>query len=152
MALSVSPIAADDFEHDRRTLKGIQSMAVWVVELDPDAGLTVDQIRTDVELKLRLAGIKIDPRSNVRLCIKIVALLGETVSGRPTGNYCFYVHVGFEQMAYLARDLSVLTIAETWSVGGVVTGSSSPFKVRCRETVRGFVDNFVNAYLSVNPK
>jgi hypothetical protein len=155
---SVSPVEAEVGD-SRKTLKGIQSMDVLIEigtldshkERVEKAGLTVEQLRTDVELKLRLAGIKIDPAADDFLYINVSILLGETVSGRPTGDYMFNVDVGFRQMVRLARDPSISALAETWLIGHIATAQGNP-KDRCREKVRDLVDNFVNAYLSVNPK
>jgi len=57
-----SSVYAWNDESTRETLQGFDSMLIMVGELRPEierAGLTVDQLRTDVELKLKLAGIKL---------------------------------------------------------------------------------------------
>jgi outer membrane lipoprotein-sorting protein len=61
LVLSTS-VFAGDIKSDRETLKNLKGVHVHVQDLNQDieqAGLSKDQIRTDVELKLRLAGIKV---------------------------------------------------------------------------------------------
>ena len=58
--------AIGDSEYSRPTLRGLNSVFVLVEEVDPEIerdGLTASQIKTDVELKLRLAGIKVFSRA-----------------------------------------------------------------------------------------
>jgi hypothetical protein len=53
-------VVADDGETNRQSLKGTKVLSVAVENLSADAagdGLTDDQIRTDVALRLRKAGI-----------------------------------------------------------------------------------------------
>ena len=57
-----SPVVAQDNNFSRATLKGISIVPVVVENLPPGAsalGLTKDVIQTDVELKLRLAGMRV---------------------------------------------------------------------------------------------
>ena len=53
-----SSVLAVDDKDSRETLKGLNGIYVFVVDLNPDikqAGLSESQIQNDVELKLRLA-------------------------------------------------------------------------------------------------
>src|SRR4030095_1084507 len=86
LAFWVSAVVAGDFESNRRTLQGIRSLNVIIGDLDSDgrkSGLTEEQLRTDVELKLRLAGITIDPKSVQFL------YLGLTILPTENGVYAF---------------------------------------------------------------
>ena len=59
---AVSLSRASDGPLDRDTLRGLSAVQVLVEKLDDDAkraGFDVNTIQTDVELKLRLAGIKV---------------------------------------------------------------------------------------------
>ncbi len=66
IAFTLAPaILAVDSESTRESLRGIPGVYVLIEHLNPDAesdGLTRTQLRTDVELKLRLAGIKVFTR------------------------------------------------------------------------------------------
>jgi len=134
---------------DAKSLRGIHGLQVVVEELSSaveQAGLHRTDIQTDVELKLRLAGIKVlpedDPSGSPYLYINAHVILGQTM---PT-----YAAVDCElhQYVILARDESIKTTAATWNTGSA--GISSLEHVR--DHIKDLVDIFINDYLSVNPK
>jgi hypothetical protein len=58
----VQAAMAGDSPYERETLRGLNGISVVVEELSSvssSAGLSKDQLRTAVELKLRLAGVKV---------------------------------------------------------------------------------------------
>jgi hypothetical protein len=60
---------ASDDEYTRESLRGLHGVYVLVEDLRPEveqAGLTVAMIRTDAELKLRLAGIRVLTQGGTR--------------------------------------------------------------------------------------
>jgi hypothetical protein len=62
LVLVLCSISPADNEDSRASLKGLPGFSVLVEELSPEveqAGLKVADIQTDVELKLRLAGIPV---------------------------------------------------------------------------------------------
>jgi hypothetical protein len=66
------PIWVSDTPMERATLKGVPTVDVVIEKIDSDAerdGLSRSQIQTDVELRLRQAGITVVPSS---LCILLV--------------------------------------------------------------------------------
>ncbi len=145
-------IASDD-KYARSTLKGFTGVNVIVRYLDPDIekdGLTMLQITTDVELKLRLAGIKVLALTEMRkkalhtLVIDLGILKTKSFKG-----YVYRIDVSLEQFVYLKRNSSVPINFSTWSTGtlGITTDISD-----IRNAVENQVDIFINAYLSVNPK
>ena len=130
-------------------LKGITSLLVLIEGLDQGAaklGLTADSIRTDVELKLRLAGIKI-----------------LSTKDRVVGNPCLYINVSvmenglaanasveFDQDVRLDRDTSIwLTGATTWESAVLI---SNPSARGVRDHIKDKIDLFLNAWLRANPK
>jgi hypothetical protein len=142
-------LLASDAELNRRTLKGIKSISVLVENLSDAAisdGLSVSQIQTDVELRLRLAGIRVDPTTEPYLYVRANLLKTDLV-----GLYAYSSEVEFNQpVRVVATD--GFTVGTTWSVGTVGAIRSPNMSKRIRESVGDFVDEFINAYLSVNPK
>jgi hypothetical protein len=69
-----------------------------------------------------------------------------------TGLYAYYIAVELNQDVWLPRDLDIETLkATTWRSGAV--GSIGGTKIRdVRESVLDLVDEFINAYLAVNPE
>src|SRR3989442_2679525 len=146
--------AADEI--GRESLKGLRAVHVVIERMSPEAerdGLPRDTIQTDVELKLRQAGITVSSKSEPPAFAYIYVNVNTLKAAPPTsGLYAYCVHVELVQGVTLARNAKVLTYAPTWralgSVGTVVAVKLS----RVREVVRDAVDEFINDYLAVNPK
>jgi hypothetical protein len=158
LLLASSGAKGIDTEESRATLRGLQGVWVIVDNLGLDveqAGLTQNQIQTDVELRLRKAGIRILTRQET-LSIPgrpwlYVGVETHESRGRP-GLYPFVLSLELWQLVYLARDPNVATQAPTWSHKSILgmTGASHLREVRDRVVV--MVDVFINAYLAVNPE
>jgi len=155
------PAGFQAFSYDgsltRETLRGLQGIEVLVENIAPEAerdGLTRRQVQTDVELRLRRAGIRVLSDEE-----------GHTTPGRPClyinvhtskrdgrGFYAYHVTVALNQDVRLARDLAMESLGTTtWSVSTV--GSVGEARTReVRETVHDGVDEFINAYLAENPE
>ena len=147
--------AAEDSEYTRNTLRGITGVSVLVERLTDQAeqdGLRKEDIQTDVELKLRLAGIKVlsgkasyaNP-GGPYLYVEVTAILSST------GLYAVSTGVSLKQDVLLARDQSTSIAASTWSTDSVVTVGRTRLR-NLRDSIKEDVDEFINAYLSVNPK
>jgi len=138
-------------------LAGLQGMYVVVEDFDLDAkeaGLTEEKIRADVELKLRLAGIKVlsveeglATKSKAFLYVDVT-----TVKEKLHQEYAGSVEVSLRERVYLARDPETITLAATWDKIGIGLGSSDIAKRKIRESIKDLVDEFINDYLAANPK
>ena len=156
--LLCSTAVAGDNEFTRPSLKGIQGVHVVVENLDPteeEAGLTVADLQTDVELKLRLAGIPVLSKQEM-VAVPGMPDLYVTVnvnSSTTRDLWPYAIEIQFQQNVTLVRNPQTLILgATTWSTGAA-TGSVLKQNVRrLREELKDLVDKFVNAYLAVNPK
>jgi len=137
---------------------------VLVEDLDPEgltptiaaAGLTRSAIQTDVEVKLRLAGMAILSEAEMLhapgtpyLYVNANVLAGKTGKGL----WAFNLDLSLNQGVLLERDVRLPGVnAETWRQGrlGMVPASAGP--ARIRSDIRDLVDVFLNAWLTVNPK
>ena len=103
---------------------------------------------TDVELKLRMAGIKvvgkeeIDPDSYAGLLVNV-----NTLRSRPGERAAYSISVSLRQGVRLYRN-GELSVAGTWDTASVGYGDLSAV----RNTLKNKLDAFINAWLSVNPK
>jgi hypothetical protein len=128
---------------------------VVVENLDnPDAekdGLTRDQIQTDVELHLRLAGIKVLTMEQRQATPGMPYLYVNlnTVKNRET--YSFSIEITLRQRVNLRRDPNISVAAATWDVRRIGTVGSADLN-HVRDDIKDDVDKFINAWLSVNPK
>src|SRR2546422_666897 len=108
--------AADEI--GRESLKGLRAVHVVIERMSPEAerdGLPRDTIQTDVELKLRQAGItvssKSEPPAFAYIYVNVNTLKAQ---GPPTsGLYAYCVHVELVQGVTLARNAKALTYAPT---------------------------------------
>lgn len=143
-----SPASAAEDESSRDSLKGLLGVAV-IVERD---ALLPSTIQTDVELRLRLAGIAIVPGtpSGALLYVTMHAIQ----SDQPRGHlYAYSVDVEVMQMVTHVRDRDVPRWAVTWSANKLIAMfGGTAFAANVRERVGDRVDVFVNAYLAANPK
>ena len=151
---------------DPETLQGVKGIAVVIEILTPDAkavGLSRERLRTLVELKLRMAGVKVITIRKKNLAEALVPSLYlnlnvvETRSNRAYA-YVFGATLNFNQLVVLLRDRDIICTATTWDKqqGGVRvgTGNGSPatdLTNFAEEIVEIVVDEFLNDYLAANP-
>jgi hypothetical protein len=137
-------------QHADASLKGIDAVYVAIEPLPDGAtvlGLTEEAIQTDVELKLRLAGLRVVTQSEwLQLPGQPYLYVKINVS---TGSQAANVDVELCQNVLLKRNNSPAFGVATWRVGGVISGPDAQF---IRERTKDLVDKFLNAWLSVNPK
>jgi hypothetical protein len=141
----------------QRSLAGISVMGVVVQDLTKDAieaGLIKEQIRTDVELKLRREGIRIvseeeqlkvpgSPCINVQInCLRHKTL----------PILVFDINVTLIQGVFLMRNQEITAIGGTWFRDLLGCVGDSLFVSTVRQGVDDLVDIFLNDYLAANPK
>ena len=126
-------------------------------------GLSEEAIRTDVELKLRMAGIPVlsglaEASTTPGRPILSIVLFGTQQDAGGTSQLktaIYSIDVEFYQKVRLVRWAMAYELsAITWSVGtfGVKKDTDAEIVRKIREFTKDLVDSFINAYLSVNPK
>jgi hypothetical protein len=145
--------AADD-EDTRTTLRRLSGIRVLIESLEPDmerAGLSQQQLQTDVELQLRHAGLRV-----------LTTEEWAQVPGRPwlyvnvqvlviDNDLAVYgIRVEVNQDAHLAAHDAFADVA-TWDKGGIGATEMTNLPPHVRNSLRDLVDEFIAAYLSVNP-
>jgi hypothetical protein len=156
---TVALLAADD-KYTRPSLSGLRAVQVVVEAFSASSqpllearGLTVNAIQTDAELRLRKAGIRVLTREErlktpgaPYLYLNAIITTGSSLWGNSLA-------VSIVQDVSLGRDQSIQIQAATWSVesgGGIIL----PERIaqRVRDGFNDMVDQFINAYLSVNQR
>lgn len=156
--LLISPCVNSEFvADDRETLRGIKAIFVAIEHLRNEAekfGLTKDKIRSDVELQLKMAGIKVVSKEewlkipgSPRLYINI-----NQVYNNQVGAFVCDINVNFNQMVYLERKPDVSCMATTWWTTATGAVGVKEMEKKIRETIKDQVDVFLNEYFAVNPK
>ena len=141
-----------DTKESRTSLKGIESLHVMVGSLPAEAekaGLTRNQVQTDVELRLRKAGVRVDT-SDSGVVLLYVNVAVQTNQNLPR-LFAVAVSLLLVQPAYLERNFDY-AVATTWQKGTFGFVGENIFRNTVRETVGDLVDAFINAYLEENPK
>ena len=143
-------LAAFDTEVTRPSLKGLHGVSVVVeafYEKSERAGFDTRTFQTDVELELRMAGIKVlsleqalDSPGRPTLWVWVSAVHQE-----PDQRAAFSIILRLVQATRLMRDPEQSALATTWSTSHVGQGDL-PF---IREHLKDVVGRFINAWLSV---
>jgi hypothetical protein len=142
--------------HDARALKGLRGIYVVVDKIPSEFQKKIgeEQIKKDIELKLRTAGIKVVSESEGIKCddIGVLSLNLNILEGSRlvAGLIIFGIRVEVWQYAIILpvqQKMTATTWLKSW-VGAV--GSSNIFKIR--DKIREELDFFITDYLSVNPR
>jgi hypothetical protein len=134
--------------YSRVTLRGLASSRILVKVFDSN-GKSIERLESaiikDLNRKLRIAGIRVDPKSNnsIELYVNILEVpeVPETLM--------YVIEIAVFQKGRLTRNetASICDVC-TWSLG--YYGLSHNMS-KIRDNTKGQIDVFVNAYLSVNP-
>jgi len=125
------------------TLRNLPKFSVLVdMAPEPEIKITKTTIRTDVEVRLRKAGISIfsykeAPSSAPYLHVSY------TQSGA-----AFSIMLSLNQEVCLVSRPTSTTIATTWEANGTGTASRATY---IRQAIKSLTNKFINDYLSVNP-
>jgi hypothetical protein len=151
LVVTVQPTQAEK----KDSMRGLSGLQVVVEDIDSDAaqnGLRRSDVQTDVELKLRLAGITVltEEQNLASAASPFIHVVITTLKSqnRP-GLYSYDVSVQLKQWVTLANGSH--TYAGTWGDGSI--GIVGTDKLRTiRDSVKDVVDAFINDWLAVNPK
>lgn len=151
MALLSATVLADTGTNSDATLRNTPAMHVAIKAFGADAknaDFKTQTFRTDVELKLRLAGIgvlsaddRLDATGQPYIYLNITPLHDRRGDAASYG-----IQLEFRQTVPLVRDPSVAVDASTWSIGLVGYGRLA----NVRGHVRDMMDTFINVWLGVN--
>ena len=147
---------------ERISLRGLPGVYLYVSDLDADiegSGLSRDQLQTDVEAKLRKAGIRVltqeERRQTPSMPALLVVLNSQKVKQAPAAGgddlYSYSCSIELRQMVSLKGRPSISTLATTWSTGGIGFTEASNIR-RVRDAISYDIDEFIRAYRAVNPK
>ena len=152
-----SPLFAINGKSNRATLRGLDGVGVLVEQLAPEVekeGLIKNQLQIEVELKLKMAGIKVLTKEE---CLKtpgepyLYVNVNVNIAKTESDIYPYSIDVLLMQKVSLLRDPKQTTYAVTWSTGGVGSIEKSILS-QLRTSVEEMVDLFIKTYLSENPK
>jgi hypothetical protein len=151
---SVSTATADN-RWQRPAIQGLTAVGVMIEDLSQELeqdGVTESHLQTDVERRLRKAGIRVltdaqwqEAPESPYLYVRV------TAAKRAYGLYGYAISVHLKQVVVLTRDPGIRLFAATWETGGV--GTIGAMNVRgLRQSVTAYVDEFITAYRTMNPE
>ena len=147
----VPNVKAKYWETCEESLKGIRSIFV-LVNAHSDLkklGITNEKIKTDVELKLRTAGINVlsGDLSGIEPGLSVV------VWGVEHENLVYYtISVSLRQNVKLSRNLNLECYSKTWESTWAGLTQADRLEQKARIVIKDMIDEFLNEYLTVNSK
>ena len=144
--------SASDSAIERISLTGLTTLSVVVEDLAAVAeksGLTRATLESDAQRRLQQAGISVTPDADAYLYIHVI--VADAGSSLPLP---YVIDVALMQEVTLPRGLKTRTPLQchTWWVNSL--GLTGPDRLRAAvgDRVNEFVDQFIRAYRSVNPR
>jgi hypothetical protein len=117
--------------------------------------ITKSQIQTDVELRLRKAGLIVDATSvsalRVLLMIHKTPVLSAVPNDPVVVNFSIVLNIRLVQRLQLLRNPALLVNAGTWESMNLSVIRQGQLK-EVRDDVNDMVDRFINDYLAANPR
>jgi hypothetical protein len=161
MFLSLINLGSASFAGDAEILRGLEGIDVVVEYLKPEIerdGLLTSTLRTDFELKLRMAGIKVlSKKQQVETAAAPYVYLNIQILKSKSGLYATWVSVELNEMVMPIREYDVAMLrlekirwATTYKTVGII--GITPNLNAIRTAAKDEIDKFINTYLSVNPK
>ena len=149
----VSLTWASEMENNSlRGIKEIRTFTLFGYPSNSDIDLRKEQIETIVELRLRLAGIKLLTREEFKKKEKINRAFFWVyiyIKEAYLGKYKYDIEIKLRQFVSLLRDPNLKFLTSTWEE----TIRDNSGNVRdIKEDIKDKIDEFINDYLSVNPK
>jgi hypothetical protein len=153
VALSV---AAQDAGRNlqRASLAGMSRVYV-VVTATPTAeqdGVTSAFIKTEVESRLRAAGVKVIDKGDWAIDDGILSI---TISALPIEKVPLYAcsfSVDLKQTLISMRDRSTRIMGATWQTSGIAAIGRAQLKETAKRNVLEFVDGFISDYVAANTR
>jgi hypothetical protein len=145
-------VAASDSQVERASLTGLAVLSVVVEDLGPlvgKLGLATEALQGDVERRLRQAGLSVTPDADAYLYVHVT--VADPGASLPLP---YVVDVSLMQEVTLPRGVKTRTPLQcpTWSVNRLGLATSDRLRALLSARINEFVDQFVAAYRSVNPK
>jgi hypothetical protein len=139
---------------EKASLVGLSRVSV-VVTTTPEAqqdGLTSEDVKTEVEARLRTAGIKVIQKAEWAIDDGILSI---TISALPIEKLPLYAcsfTVDLKQTVVPLRDRNTRMMGATWQAGGIAAFGRPKFKEAVKRNAIEFVESFISDYKAANPQ
>ncbi len=139
-------------EEERGNLQGIDGFYLSVLTPLPQdlaTGLSKEQIKSDIETKLRMGKIKVGNDFSSSICVYID--FEEIRSATQPAGYAAYVEIQCKQAVTIKQNGKTAYVP-TWQQGQLILNSPDPPALRIRSSIQYLIDDFIKNYLMVNPQ
>ena len=138
-----------------QVLKGLKEMGVFVERFPKDLltpGLTMDAVRTDIELKLKLGGLQVIPTLEAQHAHVPILYVNLNGFKAINGLFIYNINLFLQEDVKAVRDKNfVITGAVVWQREFV--GATGELNLPAiRTDLRDDTDTFLNDYRVANPK
>lgn len=148
---------ADDSEVSRGTLKGLRGICVLVENIQPNiqkyakkSGLDTDQLKQEIEQRLRASGIKVCSRTEwMNTPGRPVLYININTHETEKYWYAYDIKLELRQIVFLEANPKVRTLTGTWSMNMTGIANIGNLHIIKNDTIV-LVDRFVGAYRSIN--
>jgi len=159
---SMTNALAVDSDISRSTLSGLRGVYVIVEDFNPNVlkyekylkkvDLSKEQIKKDVELKLKHAGITTYNQDEwVKTSGRPALYISSNTHESEKYWFAYDVKLSLQQIIFLERNMKIRTLGETWSLN--ITGMASIGNLNViKNDTMVLVDRFIQAYKLVNGK
>ena len=153
----VSPyVNAEYVANDKEVLRGIENIGVVIEKLPRKAkklGITKNNLRRDVELKLQSAGIAVITPDGLNADPEIPFLLVTIILGRSESTFIYAVLIGLNEKVHLKRDPKIISYAMPWwrIIKQEHIGKKG-MEREVRNTLEYLINEFIKDHRSVNPR
>jgi hypothetical protein len=158
-AMIAAPAAAQlDAPGSRKTLAGLPGFFVAVEDMDTSAarvGVTSAVIQTDVEARLRAAGIRLYTADDFKNILEVPQLYVNVnelaLHGAQAGLFTYNATTEVRQAIKLSRNPDISSTSVTWRAPATVgTVGADNFYVAVRDVVREELDLLITALQAAN--
>jgi hypothetical protein len=147
IALMCFSIVHPAFAFDGKSLQNVKQFGVIVVGDDTKDGLDREQIKVDVELRLRKAGLPVNNEQK----FGVLSVHPQVIVSQLNPGLCvFNISIEFDQYVIVEANGSSI-IAPTWQESILGSVGRLNLESEIRKEVADLVDTFMNAYLTENP-
>jgi len=159
MALLLLPILSSAEEYQRETLRGLRGVHVLIENMQPGAeerfGLTKEQLKTDIELRLRKAGVRVLTTKEMFATAGMPNLylnLNAFAYSPGVCAFCAYkIKLALIEKVTLARGFKAQ--GSIWNTNALeINLKKEDIRQKVRDKVGELIDEFINDYLAANQK
>ena len=143
-------ISANDSPDERASLKGLGTISLVLEDPGPAAqkyGFSAMRLQSEIQERLQQAGIAVRQEADPYLYVQITV-----VDGGGSLPLAYSIQVSMMQEVALPRGLNAHFQGPTWWQRSVGMAGADRVSQSVSSRVQEFVDQFIKAYRSVNPR